>query len=50
MKSTGVEGRGARASEMGQRPLNLDHKQLAEVACVLTPGLQNAVARVKVYD
>lgn len=44
------EGEGARASEMGQQPFHLDQEQLSLPGSVLTPGLQNAVAEVKVYD
>lgn len=35
---------------MGQQPIHLDQEQLNLPGNVLTPGLQNAVAKVKVYD
>lgn len=43
-------GGGARASKMGQQPFHRDQEQLSLPGSVLTPGLQNAVAKVKVYD
>lgn len=49
IKRAGGRG-GARASEMGQQPFHLDQEQLSLPGSVLTPGLQNAVAKVKVYD
>lgn len=44
------EGRCARAPEMGQQAFHLDQEQLSLPGSVLTPGLQNAVAKMKVYD
>lgn len=35
---------------MGQQPFHRDQEQLSLPGSVLTPGLQNAVAKVKVYD
>lgn len=43
------EGRCARAPEMGQQAFHLDQEQLSLPGSVLTPGLQNAVAKMKVY-
>lgn len=41
-------GQDARASEMGQQLFHLDQEKMSLPGSVLTPGLQNAVAKVKV--